>query len=426
MNIVMMTNTYLPHVGGVARSIEAFTSEYRKRGHHVLVVAPTFENLPSNEKDVIRIPAIQHFNGSDFSVALPVPGILSSAMQKFMPDVIHSHHPFLIGSTALRIAHTHEIPLVFTHHTKYEDYTHYIPGDSNALKRFVINLSTNYANLCDLIFAPSESIAEMIHDRGVETSIVVVPTGVRLKYFEHADGVKFRKNLGISKNAFVIGHLGRLAKEKNLTFLADAVISFLKKYSQNNKCCFLLAGEGPMKETITHLFVKNNLSELLYTTGILNANEVADAYNAMDVFTFASKSETQGMVITEAMAGGAPVVAIDAPGVREVVRDGINGRLLNSENIDEFTNALDWIKSKSKSETDELRKNARDTATEFSIQRSADKALEHFHKLQQKSLKHRHHEYHSWTSALNLIEAEWERIKKLSEAVGAALSSDHD
>ena len=117
-----------------------------------------------------------------------------------------------------------------------------------------------------------------------------------------------------------------------------------------------MAGEGPMKETIIDLFAENNLSDLLYTVGILNADEVADAYNAMDVFAFASKSETQGMVITEAMAGGAPVVAIDAPGVREVVRDGINGRLLDSENIDEFTNALEWIHSKPEPEIIKLQK----------------------------------------------------------------------
>ena len=424
MNIAMMTNTYSPHVGGVARSIEAFISEYRQRGHHVLIVAPMFENVSENERDIIRIPAIQHFNGSDFSVALPVPGLLSSAIKEFEPDVIHSHHPFLIGSTALRIAHTHEIPLVFTHHTKYEEYTHYMPGDSQALKRFVISLSTNYANLCDLIFAPSESIAEMIRGRGVETPIAVVPTGVNLSRFENANGLQFRKILGISKDTFVIGHLGRLAKEKNLEFLTDAVISFLKKHSTKNKVCFLLAGEGPMKETIIDLFSENNLSDLLYTVGILNADEVADAYNAMDVFTFASKSETQGMVITEAMAGGAPVVAIDAPGVREVVRDGINGRLLDSENIDEFTNALEWIQSKPEPEITKLQINARATAVEFSMQHSADKALEHFQKLQQKTLKHRHREYHSWTSALNLIEAEWKRIKEFSDAASAALIPD--
>ena len=124
MNILMMTNTFTPHVGGVARSVEAFTAEYRRRGHRVLVVAPEFENMPEHETGVIRMPAIQHFNGSDFSVVLPTPGFLSSALEEFRPDIVHSHHPFLVGGTALRIARTHELPLVFTHHTMNEQNTH--------------------------------------------------------------------------------------------------------------------------------------------------------------------------------------------------------------------------------------------------------------------------------------------------------------
>src|SRR5690554_7199960 len=104
MNIVMVTNTYEPHVGGVARSVAAFSEEYRRRGHRVLVVAPVFSNQPPNERDVVRIPAIQNFNGSDFSVVLPAPGGLNEALDAFAPDIVHSHHPYLLGNTALRNA----------------------------------------------------------------------------------------------------------------------------------------------------------------------------------------------------------------------------------------------------------------------------------------------------------------------------------
>ena len=121
----MMTNTFSPHVGGVARSFQSFTNGYRKQGHRVLVVAPEYENMPEKEVDVIRIPAIQHFNRSDFSVVLPIPGFLTSVVEKFRPGIVHAHHPFLIGGTALRVAHTLELPLIFTHHTMYEQYTHY-------------------------------------------------------------------------------------------------------------------------------------------------------------------------------------------------------------------------------------------------------------------------------------------------------------
>ena len=114
MNIVMLTNTFTPHVGGVARSVESFTAEYRRRGHRVLVVAPEFPGMALVESDVVRIPAIQNFNGSDFSVVLPLSGLLTNVLDEFAPDIIHSHHPYLLGVTALRVARYRNLPLVFT------------------------------------------------------------------------------------------------------------------------------------------------------------------------------------------------------------------------------------------------------------------------------------------------------------------------
>jgi glycosyltransferase involved in cell wall biosynthesis len=118
----MLTNTYLPHVGGVARSVASFTEAFRRRGHRVLVVAPIYDDLPEHETGVYRLPAITHFNGSDFSLRLPVP-LPSAVIDEFDPDVVHAHHPFLLGDTALRVAVTRQRPLVFTHHTMYEQYT---------------------------------------------------------------------------------------------------------------------------------------------------------------------------------------------------------------------------------------------------------------------------------------------------------------
>src|SRR5690606_33599094 len=102
----------------------------RSRGHKVLVVAPVFERMPDDEKGVIRIPAIQNFNASDFSVALPLPVGLSEFVSAFKPDIIHSQHPFLLGMSAVRLARYFNLPLIFTHHTLYEEYSHYVPGDS--------------------------------------------------------------------------------------------------------------------------------------------------------------------------------------------------------------------------------------------------------------------------------------------------------
>lgn len=417
MNIVMLTNTYTPYVGGVARSVQAFTAEYRRRGHRVLVVAPEFADQPQDEMDVVRIPAIQHFNGGDFSAVLPVSGLLTEALDTFQPDLVHAHHPYLLGMTALRVARYRELPLVFTHHTLYEQYTHYVPGDSPALQRFVIELATRYANLCDQVFAPSESIARLLRERGVETPIAVVPTGVDTKRFAQGDGSGFRRMLGIPDDAFVVGHLGRLAPEKNLVFLAEAVVTFIKTQPRAH---FLLVGKGPSEADIRTIFEREGLSARLHVAGILEPPQLADAYHAMDVFAFASKSETQGMVLTEAMAAGVPVVGLNAPGVKEVVKDQHNGRLLHEESIEAFASALQWVSGQASTERQVLKQCARDTAEELSMPRSAATALACYETLHARALVDRTTEDEQWEHVLHLIGTEWDILKGLTGAAVAA------
>jgi glycosyltransferase involved in cell wall biosynthesis len=420
MNIVMVTNTYTPHIGGVARSVEAFSSEFRRNGHRVLIVAPEFSNLPTDEVDVVRIPAIQNFNGSDFSVALPTAGLLTESLDKFQPEIVHAHHPYLLGMTALRIARYRELPLVFTHHTLYEQYTHYVPVDSPIFRQFVIELATHYANLTDQVFAPSESIASLIQDRGVKASIAVVPTGVNLERFRCGEGQHFRASMGISKEAFVVGHVGRLAPEKNLGFLAESVAKFLHTCPLGH---FLIVGQGPSKIEIRDIFERQGLMERLHVAGALDQNELADAYHAMDVFAFASKSETQGMVLTEAMAASVPIVALDASGVREVVKDGFNGRLLHEETPEVFSTTLQWLANLPAEKLESLKRSARETAETFSMQKTAAKAIAHYEALHEKAFVHRHDEFDQWQRILSLIKAEWDIVKGMTEAVGSAMSA---
>lgn len=427
MNILMISNTFTPHVGGVARSIEGFAEEYRRRGHRVLVVAPVFEDQPEDEQDVIRIPAIQHFNGSDFSVVLPVPHFLASGIEEFAPDVVHSHHPFLLGATALRIAHLFQRPLVFTHHTMYEQYTHYVPGDSEALKRFVVDLATCYANLCERVIAPSESVAEVLFQRGVTTPMTVIPTGVRPERFAHGDGPSFRRKTGIPRDAFLVGHLGRLAPEKNLEFLAEAVAAFLAGEPQAH---FLVAGRGPSEQSVRDIFARHGIGSRLHFAGILDGTGLAGCYRAMDVFAFASGSETQGMVLTEAMAAGVPVVALDAPGAREVVSDGLNGCLLESAATPAlFRDALAWIARLTDEEKRRLMRGATITAADFSMTRCADKALALYEELRHSAFVGRRDEYKSWAAARRMIGTEWDLLKGIATAAEAALhpqQSDSD
>ncbi len=328
MKICMFTNTFLPHVGGVARSVAFFTEDLIRNGHDVLVVAPEYgeeEDCPLCKDNAIRVPAIQNINKGGFSLRIPLPLFISEALDHFRPDLIHSHHPYMLGDSALRESRRLGVPLVFTHHTLYEEYTHYTPFDSDGFRKFMVHLSTEYANLCDRVIAPSKSLAELIAERGVTKPIEEIPTGVDIEFFREGDGRGFRRKHGIAENATVIGHLGRLAPEKNLEYLSEAVAKSIGSFPD---AVFLVAGAGPSQEEIRRIFADAELQARLFMTGAVKGDDLKDAYHAMDLFVFASKSETQGMVLAEAMAAGLPVIALDASGVREVVTDDLNGRLL--------------------------------------------------------------------------------------------------
>ena len=418
MKIVLISNTYTPHVGGVARSVVAFREEYLRAGHDVLVVAPAFAGQPEHEEGVVRIPALQNFNASDFSIALPLPSGLTARLEEFSPDVIHSQHPFLLGMTAFRAARMLQRPMVFTHHTLYEEYTHYVPVDSPALKSFVVELATCYANLADLVIAPSESIRALLLERGVRTPLEVIPTGVHVERFASGNGSGVRREHAIPADAFVVGHMGRLALEKNVDFLADCVIDFLQDVGNGY---FLLVGSGDAEDMIVRRFRDAGLESRLKRCGVLEGPALADAMNAMNLFAFTSRSETQGMVLTEAMASGLPVVGLDASGVREVITDTVNGRLVQSENRAAFADALHWVHGLEREGYAALIRGARETAEAFSMHRSAEKALGCYSALRQRSAEDVNEQEKVWDQLRNRIAAEMDILRSLKSASDEAL-----
>lgn len=427
MKICMMTNTYLPHVGGVARSTSTFADQYRKLKHRVLVVAPEFEGPPLSRREeaiVVRVPAIQKFNGSDFSVRLPLAAGLSDRLDAFNADIVHAHHPFLLGDTALRIAANKNVPVIFTHHTRYEDYTHYVPFDSPTLKEIAINLSTEFANLCDGVIAPSQSIAKLIKRRGVKTPIAVVPTGIDVESFASGNGARFRRRFKIPSSVFVVGHVGRLAPEKNLGYLTRAVAGFLKATPSAR---FLVVGGGPSEKEMKKICADQGVGGQLILAGKHTGRALNDAYAAMDVFAFASFSETQGMVLAEAMAAGLPAVALDAPGVREVVRNGENGFLLKARTSGKtFARHIARLHAEPA-----LRKGfaraARATAEEFSQERCARLAIEFYEKIRRATRRERLITGANPLGVLfDRVAVEWNLIAQKAQSVFDALGGDGD
>ncbi len=418
MKILMMTNTYKPIMGGLERSIELFTKEFRKKGHDVLIVAPEYENAPE-EQGVIRIPAIQNFNGSDFSVQIPIhPGIIER-INSFGPDIIHSHHPFLMGATALRVSAIQNVPLVYTFHTLFEQYTAYLPKNKEALRRFVVSLSSGFANLCDCVIAPSRSIADILKERKVTVPIEIIPTGIEIGKFGIINRKKFRTEMNIPEEAFVIGYAGRIEEVKNLKFLANAVAVFLKK---EKKAHFILVGKGDMEDELKNYFKHESLDKRVHFCGAFSGQDLADAYGAMDIFAFSSKSETQAIVLAEAMISKLPVIALDGPGVRDIVDDNRNGRLLHKDDPHEFAKLLSWFLHLPELEKKYMQDRAHRKALEFSLENCADNALNLYTNTIRKGARYKAPDENLWNSAMNRIRAEWDLLSNMAKAAGSALS----
>jgi glycosyltransferase involved in cell wall biosynthesis len=423
MKICLMTNTYLPHVGGVARSVSTFAAEYLRLGHEVLVVAPRLPGRMSRRAEAIveRVAAIQNFNGSDFSVRLPLAATLSTRLDEFDADIVHAHHPFLLGDTALRFARNRNVPVVFTHHTKYEDYVHYLPFKSPALRRAAKELPTAYANLCDGVIAPSDSIARMIKRRGVEVPIAVVPTGIDTKAFAAGDGARARRRFKLPARAFVVGHVGRLAPEKNLPYLAEAVGIFLQR---NPQAWFLIVGGGPSEEKLREIARKHGVESRLVLAGSQTGQNLHDAYKAMDVFAFSSRSETQGLVVAEAMAAGVPVVALQASGVREVVVPGRNGWLLPpATRPAAFAARLQRLALNPKQRR-QFGAAAIATADTFSRAHCAERALAFYERIRRETRRERLETARNpWLALTERIGIEWELLSRNARALSTAMAS---
>lgn len=418
MKIAMFTNTYCPHVGGVARSVKTCEDEYRRRGHEVLIVAPEFPEADQSDEHVLRVPAVQNFNGSDFSMRIATPNLISDRLDEFEPDLIHSHHPFLLGDAAMRAAGGRYLPIVFTHHTLYERFTHYVPFDSPALKRMAIQMAIDYCNLCDHVIAPSASVEELLVQRGVTVPITAIPTGIDPAFFTSGDRDRCRRELDIPADAPVIGHVGRLALEKNLTWLSEAIGGVLAKTPE---AVVLVVGDGNARATMEEILRRHARPEQIRMAGRRSGQELADAYAAMDLFAFASQSETQGMVLAEAMIAGLPVVALDGPGVREVVQDGVNGRMLKEDSTTfEFETAIREVLDDPSRRT-EFSRAAQQTVSSFHLDHCATRMLELYESLVAADRREHGADLSPWDRFLGRLEVEWNLLAQKSSVLSAAV-----
>lgn len=323
MNIAMFTNTYLPLVGGIENSIATFVEDFKKLGHKCLIVTPEMDGAEESTRDILRIPAVRRFAGSAFSMHLPIPGTIKPRIDEFAPHVVHTHHPFLLGDDALRNARRRAVPLVLTYHTIWERYADFFPTET--IKNIVVNLTLEYSNLCDHVVAPSQSILEALQGLGVTVPMSVIPTGISVENFRTGDRARGRELLGLAPDAQVVGYVGRVGPEKNLAYMADAAVLWCREHPRAR---LLIVGGGDYRKHIKEIFETAGLPDRVVLAGVRKGQDLVDSYAAMDAFVFTSLTDTQGIVLAEAMASSLPIVALDAPGARESVTDGDNGRLL--------------------------------------------------------------------------------------------------
>jgi 1,2-diacylglycerol 3-alpha-glucosyltransferase len=323
----------------VSGSIESFRKEFEKCGHTVYVFAPKTKGYTDENPMVFRYPSIDINYKISFPLGIPFSRAIAKKMSELEIDVIHSQHPNLLGWAAKHWAKKKNIPLVFTWHTLYDQYTHFAPPfiPKKFAERWTINNAVKYANGADQIVVPTPSVKKIIQQWGVKNpNIIAIPTGVDEKEFIGADREEVRKKYSIREDEIVLVWIARFTQEKNVEFLFKSVITILKK---NKQIKFLAGGDGHLLEDMKKLVKDAGVELQVIVPGFVPNDEKKNYYAAGDVYVNASKSETQGMVISEAMYCGLPIVAVAATGVKDLVENNVTG-LLVKENQEAFAAAV--------------------------------------------------------------------------------------
>jgi glycosyltransferase involved in cell wall biosynthesis len=341
MKIAIFTNNYLPNPYGVSGSIESFRKQFEKQGHSVFIFAPNYKNYKDKNPYVYRFPSLNINYKIEFPLAIPHSPKINNFIKNLDLDIIHSQHPNLLGKEAKKWAKIKNIPLIFTWHTLYDKYTHFVPLIPEKIaNKIVIKQAVKYANEANQIIVPTPGIKKIIKNWGVTNEkIEPIATGIEEEFYQNTDRKKIRDKFGIQEKETLLLLVSRITQEKNIEFLFNSVIEILKK---NSEVKFLIAGDGYLLPKLKNITLKNNLQNRIFFQGIVEKNELKNYYSAGDIFVYSSKSETQGMVISEAMYCGLPVVAIFAPGVSDLVQTNINGFLIE-EKENEFISALEKL-----------------------------------------------------------------------------------
>ncbi len=340
--VLMLSDVYFPRVNGVSTSIQTFRRDLEAKGCSSVLVAPQYPEPRDDEPDITRVRS--RYLPFDPEDRVIVAGEIERAVQA-MPgefDLVHIHTPFIAHFAGLRLARRLGIPVVESYHTFFEEYlNHYVPYvPCTALRAVSRTISRRQCNAVDVVIAPSPQMADVLRAYGVKTEIRVIPTGLDTARLTGGDGARFRARHGIAAGRPVALNVGRVAFEKNIGFLI-AVLDRVRRAIPD--VMLVIAGEGPALETLRRQVRERGLAGNACFVGYLDrTGPLLDCYQSANAFVFASRTETQGLVLLEAMACGLPVVSTAVMGTRSVL-EGAGGAIVVEEDEVQFASAVEWV-----------------------------------------------------------------------------------
>ena len=380
LHIAHYTNVYKPMKNGVVSSVESLRKGQLEQGHSVYVVAPAPQDKSyEQERFVFNVPAIT-LPQQEYPFALPYDPTIARVLRGLQPDLLHTHHPVGLGRYARLWSQRLGVPLIFTFHTWYEDFSHYFSNYFSPyipflteehvarLMRFCIR---RFVKQCHHIVAPSRHtrsrILQAYGDVVNEDSVSVVPTGIDFQAFSKYGKEQARHALGWSSDKSYLVSCGRLSREKNFPMLLDAV----SQMQEGAKLVIL--GEGDLRGALEKQIVGLGLQDRVELPGNVCKDQVARYFAAADLFCFASPNETQGLVVLEAMAAGTPTVVVRGGGLNDFVVDGVNGIMADGDPL-ALSRAID--QALIMADLSRLRHRARETARELSETKQAERMSE--------------------------------------------------
>ncbi|MHB1676362.1 MAG: glycosyltransferase [Sulfuriferula sp.] len=335
MNILMVSDVYFPRVNGVSTSIMTLRRELKALGHTVTLIVPAYDMNETVEQDIIRISGCKVLmDPEDRLMSRAALKHLTLSLSAQIFDLVHIHTPFQAHYTGLRLAKYLRIPCVETYHTFFEEYLyHYIPFLPKSLMRYAARyFSRRQCAQIDGLILPSTAMDEALQRYGIRAFSKIIPTGIELSDFDYCDIHAFRHKHNIALDRPVIVYVGRVAFEKNIEFL----LLMLSQLRHNlPDVLLIIAGEGPAETKLKRIVEGLNLSAHVLFVGYLErASELPACYCAGDAFVFASRTETQGLVLLEAMALGVPVVSTAVMGTRDILAAGKGCRVAQDNPVD--------------------------------------------------------------------------------------------